>query len=241
MQNQAVLSLFASGLTTGTVVDCGDGISHTVPIYEGYAIPHAIQASPLAGRDLTAYLQTLLEARGYSFSSTSNNRELVTKIKEQECFVAQDYDAELKGAQETSNIHRQFQLASENITLSTELIKCPEFMFIPALGGKDVDGIQKSTFDSIMKCDSDIRPDLFKSIVLAGGSTMFEGMRNRMKKEIQALAPSPMQPEVIAPADRKFSCWLGAAILSKISAFDNIWITKKEWDDDHNIVHRKCF
>lgn len=77
-----------------------------------------------------------------------------------------------------------------------------------------------------MKCDNDIKKDLFKGIVLAGGSTMFWGMKDRMKKEISALAPSTMDPKVEAPADRKFSCWLGGAILSKISSFESIWITK---------------
>lgn len=78
-----------------------------------------------------------------------------------------------------------------------------------------------------MKCDNDIKKDLFKNIVLAGGSTMFYGMKDRMKKEIQALAPSTMGPEVEAPADRKYSCWLGGAILSQIDKFENRWITKK--------------
>ncbi len=93
-----------------------------------------------------------------------------------------------------------------------------------------------------MKCDPDIRRGLFKGIVLAGGSTMFKGMKKRIQKEIQALAPSPMGPVVAAPADRKFSCWLGGAILSKISSFDNIWITKQEYEENgESIVHRKCF
>ena len=93
-----------------------------------------------------------------------------------------------------------------------------------------------------MKCDNDIKKDLFKNIVLAGGCTMFEGMQGRMKKEIQALAPSPMGPEVEAPADRKYSCWLGGAILSLIDKFEPMWITKKEYDDvGSQIVHRKCF
>ena len=242
MQTQAVLSLFASGMTTGTVVDCGDSISHTVPIYEGYAIPHAIQQIPLAGRHLTQRLQVLLEEKGISFSSSSNNREYLTKIKEQECFVSQDFDASMKQAIETNNINKVFNLASQTITLSTERIKCPELLFQPTQGGLDIEGIQKSTTDSIMKCDSDIRKDLFKGIVLAGGSTMFDGMRDKMEKEIKAMAPSSLEPAVLAPADRKFSCWLGAAILSKIQSFDNIWIPKKEYDDEGvNIVHKKCF
>ena len=58
--NQAVMSLFATGKTTGTVLDIGEGISHAVPIYEGYAIPHAIQTIPLCGNDITKYLHEIL-------------------------------------------------------------------------------------------------------------------------------------------------------------------------------------
>jgi actin len=128
------------------------------------------------------------------------------------------------------------------LTLKEETIKCPELLFQPILFGKELDGIHKYTYDSIIKCDNDIRKDLFKNIVLAGGCTMFYGMKDRMKKETQALAPSPMSPEVDAPADRKHSCWLGGAILSQIEKFEPMWITKKEYDSEGPfIVHRKCF
>lgn len=127
--------------------------------------------------------------------------------------------------------------------MKEERIKCPELLFQPLLwGNKDLDGIHKFTHDCIIKCDNDIRRDLFKNIILAGGCTMFDGMKDRMKKEIQALAPSPMGPEVEAPADRKYSCWLGGAILSLIEKFEPMWITKKEFDEyGPSIVHRKCF
>jgi actin len=78
-----------------------------------------------------------------------------------------------------------------------------------------------------MRCDTEIRKVLFKNIVLAGGSTNFDGMKERMKKEIQALAPSPMGPEVEAPADRKFSSWLGGSILANLESFNHMWITKE--------------
>ena len=236
---QAVLSLYSAGKFTGIVADSGDGVTHFVPIFDGYSLPHAVIRLDLAGRDLTEYMMKLLTETGQRFSTTAE-KEIVKAIKEKSCYVALDFEEELKSVEPYD-----YELPDgTHVIVKDQRIRCPEALFKPAMVGKEGNGIGQTCYDSIQKCDIDVRKDLYNCVVLSGGTSMYNGLPERLTKEIKALAPESMKEEVkvIASPERKFAVWIGGSILSSISTFESMWITKTEYEESGaTIVHRKCF
>ncbi|XP_063298721.1 uncharacterized protein LOC134586809 [Pelobates fuscus] len=237
---QAVLALYSSGKVTGCVVDIGDGVTHTVPIYEGYCLQHAVLRLDLAGKDLTNYLMRILNESGISFISTSE-REIVNNMKERLCYVAVDIECErLKSKKD---LEKEYKLPDGKIvTIHKERYKCPETLFRPARIGMDSPGIDRMCFNSIMKCDIDLRSTLCSNVLMSGGSSMFPGIGERMTKELARLIPPESPLSVETSHEPLLAAWMGGSILSSLSAFQQLWITRAEYMEvGPNIVHRKCF
>jgi len=244
VQNECELSLYASGRTTGCVFDSGDGASNVVSVYEGWAIPKAVRRVRVAGRDLTEWMAGLLRKKGYTFQDTFYpGRKIVRDIKEKLCYVAVDYGNEMKKARGSAGLAKDYTLPDGNvIQVNTARFNCPEAFFKPEfVASRGCYGLNYNIADAIQKC-MDIRKDLFQNIVCSGGSTMFDGLAERIVEEITALCDRTMIVKTIALQERKHSVWIGGSILSALATFQSMWIAKAEYDEaGPTVVHRKTF
>ena len=245
--NTALLSLYASGRTTGVVVSSGYNVSHIVPIYEGYNLPHATLSVDFAGKELTNHMRKLLSEGAHHFTTMSGSSEICRDIKEKFCYVSLDNEEEMRSAVSSETAENQYELPDgQIITIMKERFRCSEVLFKPSLGGKESPGIHEICYGSIIACDPDLRQGilnkLFANIVLSGGTNLLPGMAERLQKEVSNLVPSHLDVKVVHPPEKKYSAWTGGSILASLSTFKKMWITKQEYEEaGPGIVHQKCF
>lgn len=240
---QAVLTLYAQGLLTGVVVDSGDGVTHTVPVYEGFSLPHLTRRLDVAGRAVTRYLIKLMLLRGYAFNRTADF-ETVRQIKEKLCYVAYDTQFENKLAHDTTVLVQQYELPDGRIIkVGKERFEAPECLFQPHLIDVDGGGMAEQLFDCIDKADVDTRPEFYNHIVLSGGSSMYPGLPSRLEKDLRHLWLAKrgnndranlarFKCRIEDPPRRKHMVFLGGAVLAQIMKDKaDFWVSKQEWQE----------
>mmetsp|Transcript_3131 Transcript_3131/g.4171 ORF Transcript_3131/g.4171 Transcript_3131/m.4171 type:complete len:435 (+) Transcript_3131:95-1399(+) len=255
----AVLSLYASGRTTGVVLDVGEGTTHVIPVYEGYALKHSIGRSDIGGRDVSQELQLLLRKNSGLIFNTSAERDLVKKMKEDICFVSSNGSSgsdigstsstgggtNIGDAGNTSNNNAgekvTYQLPDgQAVSISPEeRYLAPEVLFNPSLIGSEEKSVADTLVSSIMKSDLDLRPALFTQIVLAGGTTCLPGFGDRLLADVRRNAPSHTRIRISAPPERIYSAWAGGSILASLATFKNMWVTRAEYEEyGDSLMHR---
>ncbi|XP_058791983.1 actin-related protein 2 isoform X3 [Phymastichus coffea] len=240
---QAVLTLYAQGLISGVVVDSGDGVTHICPVYEEYALPHLTRRLDIAGRDITMYLIKLLLQRGYAFNHSADF-ETVRMIKEKLCYVGYDIETEEKLALETTVLVESYTLPDGRvIKVGGERFAAPEALFQPHLINVEAHGIAELVFNTIQSANIDMRSELYKHIVLSGGSTMYPGLPSRLEREIKQLYLQRVLKNDITKLNkfkikiedsprRKDMVFIGGAVLAEITKNrDNFWIMREEYEE----------
>jgi len=243
--NTAVLSLFSTGRTRGLVVESGEGLTQAVPVFEGYAIPHAIFKMEVAGYDITSKVMKMMEKE--KGADHAGNMRVMQALKEKTCTVALDYNAATQGKDTADEESQSFELPDGQIVQVSQQIRlgAPELLF----GGKEqgAPSIQKICMEAISTCDLDFRLDLVRSLVVAGGTSMLPGLAPRLRSELSSLLPGEMarQVDICVDSQRKYAAWIGGSMFASLSTFDQVAITRQEFEDGkadvRSLVARKTF
>ncbi|CEM08068.1 unnamed protein product [Vitrella brassicaformis CCMP3155] len=246
MMNSAVLSLFSTGRTRGMVVEMGHGVTHAVPVFEGFAIPHATFRMDYGGQDITDAVQKIFkELPSLTAYQQHAHPWVMRSLKESLCHVApHSLKEQLASEDPASDEERSFELPDGTIVQVDQQLRygAPEILFA---GGDR--SLPKITQMGLNACDLDFRLDLVRNLVLAGGTSMIPGLSERIRNEMQMLVPPDLhrQMEVILDSQRKYSAWIGGSMFASLSTFEHFLITKQDYEEGKSslsgVVARKAW
>jgi actin-related protein len=239
-----VLSLYASGMTTGTVIDAGETLTHILPVFECFAMTHVQSKLEIGGRQLNAHLRKLLTEGNPALVDHPLTDKELTDIKENRCYVAADFDTEFQKVEHLNEAEKLVVTeGSRTIQLSAQRFRCPEPFFDPRFLGVASPKLPSLVLDSILRTE-DLSAQMLGSVLLAGGSSMFNGFAERIERELGSSdrLPKGAVVKVIAPGNRNHSAWVGGSVLASLATFSQMWVTKREYEETGaSIVHLKCF
>jgi len=246
IMSSPVLSLFSTGKTRGIVIDIGDGSTSIVPIFEGFALPHATKRIPLSGVDITNYL-----LQNLSMHLKPEQFTVARGIKEEMLVVPQDYEKTMNGKDLITDEESCYELPSgEIIKINKQTrVNAAEILFRPSIINKEIGGIPELTAESIFKCDIDLRADMYSNISLSGGTSMMRGFHERMEKEIRTIMSGTVmgnEIKVVSDSFRQHAAWIGGSMLASLSTFGQFMVmSKAEWEAEgtirQSLVHKFTF
>ncbi|XP_040819360.1 actin-like protein 7B [Ochotona curzoniae] len=236
--SQALLSIYSYGKTSGLVVESGHGVSHVVPISEGDLLPGLSSRADYAGSALTSYLMQLLNEAGHHF--TDDHLHIVEHIKKKCCYAALLPEEELSLG--LDDLRVDYELPDGKlITIGQERFRCSELLFKPSLVGCEQPGLAALTTACLDRCQkAGFREEMAANVLLCGGSTMLDGFPERFQRELSLLCPGD-SPAVAAAPERKTSVWTGGSILASLQAFQQLWVSKEEFEERGSAaIYSKC-
>lgn len=264
---QAVLALAASWTSkqvtsrtlTGTVIDSGDGVTHVIPVAEGYVIGSCIKHIPLAGRSITQFIQQLMRDRREPIPS-EDSLEVAKKVKEMYSYVCPDIAKEFaKYDKQPDKYFKSFSGVKKptgqpwTCDVGYERFLGPEMFFNPEIFSSDfITPLPDVVDESIVKCPIDVRRGLYKNIVLSGGTTMFKDFGRRLQRDIKRnvdnrmqlnidrlraltgnVAPPPaIDVNVVSHPMQRYAVWFGGSMLASTPEFYRVCHTKAQYDEE---------
>jgi len=263
---QAVLALAASwnskkalelklgGTMSGTVIDSGDGVTHVIPVSDGYVIGSSIKHIPLAGRDITQFIQTFVREREKNIPP-EESLLVAQRIKEKYCYVCPDvakefakYDQDPKKYLKSYGQHNKRTGKDWKVDIAYEQFLGPELFFNPEIFSPDFTDPLPDVVDKVIQsCPIDSRRSLYRNIVLSGGSTMFSHFGRRLNRDIKAkvdqrldrsmqlskdkVRPKEIEVNVITHPTQRYAVWFGGSMLATMPEFFKVCHTKAEYDE----------
>ena len=236
---QPSLSLFSFSSTTGIMLESGDGVSQICSICEGYSIPSSFIRSDFGGEDVSDYLRKLLKMRGFDLISDTE-KLLIHEIKKKFLFCS------LEGKKEEQPASKYILPDLNVIQIESEKYLAPRVLLNPALVGKSCLGLHQMVAACIEKVNVELREKLLNrdSIKFSGGNSNIKALNEVLHTEIRKLLPNYSNRIKIksAKSNSKISSWLGGAIISSLSIFKDLLITKKIWEEKGNeVIHKQTF
>ena len=241
--NSSMLGLFSYGKSSGLIVDSGFNVTSTVPIYEGFPLTHATVKINFGGENISKNLLELIKENIDKSYKEIKGRILADDIKEKLSFVS------LNGVENEDNSETTYELPDgKKVNLIHELCSINETLFNPNeddIQNKGLKSLKNMIVESMDKCESEIKDDIKENICLIGGTTLLHNFPEKLKNDISSSELTQLSNfNMQTLPERQFSSWIGGSIMSSLDHFSYLWVTKKEYDENGQIlvsIDSKCF